>query len=347
MTGESTGAPEHQVRISSLLQQVHVLNHYQARIGDDFLSADTLFYETKPGEPAIVLPLHQTLYEKFYCRLELPESHRPSSEFPSKPPGPTEFLELLRSANSGREMSRSEWKLFSLTSNGQAFVTNGETVHVAEPGDFSLRQLQNAETPEIDYVMFRTERTSRETGFYFGMGETPADAIDRTLVSRLYFNLAPDAALEWFRLVTKTFNRAQLPYTMKCPLNPEAFKRSDSCVLYVPRRYLSSVLIVVHPILRQLRDQLRPTTPMFTRPIVPGVGFADDPGTGESFGQHRMRLVARALCFAQQAGTITFEQKWECVVKEFSANELLLDRPYLAPNAPDFDDVDFAEDVVQ
>ena len=157
-----------ELRLLTLLQQTTVLSDYRARIGDDFLSADTLFHDAKPGEPPIVIPLHQALYEQYYCRIEQQESaeHSPGSAsepFNTSMP-PAEFLELLRSANSGRQISRSDWKLYSLTPNGQAFVTVGETIHLSEPGDFSLRQLEDGSSPELESVIFRTERTSQEIG---------------------------------------------------------------------------------------------------------------------------------------------------------------------------------------
>lgn len=333
--------PPSESRLLSLLEQTSVLSDYRARISDDFLAADTLFHEAKPGEPPIVIPLHQALYERFYCPLDLtdrsPVPAEPKSENPGNPPAmtPAEFLDQLRAANNGREISRNEWQLYSLTPSGQAFVTVGETIHLSEPGDFSMRPVDGDSPPLIESVVFRTERISRESGFYFGMGETPADAFDRTLVSRLYFNLAPADAIEWFGHITGIFNRAQMPYTMKCPINPAAFERSDSCVLYVPRRYLFTALSLISPVLNRLRNHLRPTTPMFTRPLIPGVGFGDDPGTGESFGQHRMRLIARALCQTPSTAATTPAQKRQSVAEEFAAHGLSLERPWLSPGATD------------
>ena len=324
-------------RLLSLLEQTSVLSDYRATIADDSVSADTLFHESKPGEPPIVIPLHQHLYERFYCRLDQTGAGTDASKGSETEnlQSPAEFLEELRSANTGREISRSEWMLHSFTASGQAFVTCGETIHLAEAGDFSLRQQDDSTPPAIESVLFRKERISRETGFYFGMGETPADAFDRTLVSRFYFNLPASQAAEWFRQITTIFNRGQMPYTMKCPMLPQAFERSDSCVLYVPRRYLQMVLCLLPPVLQRLRQHLRSEVPMFSRPLIPGVGFGDDPGTGESFGQHRMRLVARGLCQAQQNGATTSLQKREHVAQQFAAHGLNLDAAHLSPGAVD------------
>lgn len=324
-------------RLLSVLEQTSVLNDYRAKIADDYVSADTLFHESKPGEPPIVIPLHQHLYERFYCRLDHSDAGNGTSKIGESEtrPSPTEFLEELRSANMGREISRNEWTLHSFTASGQAFVTCGETIHLAEAGDFSLQQQDDGTPPAIESVSFRKERISRETGFYFGMGETPADAFDRTLVSRFYFNLPASQAAEWFRQITTIFNRGQMPYTMKCPMLPQAFERSDSCVLYVPRRYLQTVLCLMPPVLQSLRQHLRPEVPMFSRPLIPGVGFGDDPGTGESFGQHRMRLVARGLCLAQQNSATTSLQKREHVAHQFAAHGLNLEAPHLSPGAVD------------
>ena len=174
-------SPAADSRLLSLLEKTSVLSDYRATIGDDFVSADTLFHEAKPGEPLVVIPLHQHLYERFYCRLNPTDTGRDENKIGETEnlQSPAEFLEELRSANTGREISRSEWTLHSFTASGQAFVTCGETIHLAEAGDFSLRQQDDNTPPAIESVLFRKERISRETGFYFGMGETPADAFDR------------------------------------------------------------------------------------------------------------------------------------------------------------------------
>jgi hypothetical protein len=47
---------------------------------------------------------------------------------------------------------------------------------------------------------------------------------------------------------------------------------------------------------------MRPGTPVFTKFLAPGLGLAEDPGQGDSFGQHRCRLLADAMILAYEQG---------------------------------------------
>src|SRR5262249_49841937 len=62
-----------------------------------------------------------------------------------------------------------------------------------------------------------------------------------------------------------------------------------------PRDRTSQVLSLVAGHYNEIAWTLKDAVPAFTRRIAGGLGFAEDPGTGESFGQHRCRLLAEAL----------------------------------------------------
>ncbi len=313
-------------RLDELLLQTTVIDNYRASFRDSIVLADSLFFDPQPGEPPIVTPLHQTFYQHFYCKLpDAPESAQDLAEIAD----PEGFLARLKIANKSRERVSSDWALHSEVLNGQPVVYSGEVVHIAEPADIEYKLDAEGNPNGWTSVIFRAERVATGVGFYFVYGETPVDAFDRTVVTRLYFNLGPAGVQKWIEVLTSSLNRSQVPFTLKCPLNPLAFRRTDSCVLYLPRRYFAFAWQILRPALNQVASLLRPCTPMFALPLVQGVSLADDPGNGESFGQHRMRLVARALCRECALNSNDLSAKRLAVVEEFSEAGLSLDVPHL------------------
>lgn len=317
-------------RLDELLEQTTVLDDYRAKFRDNFILADSLFFDPQPGEPPIVTPLHQTLYQHFYCYLpDARESEQDLVEIAD----PDGFLARLKTVNKSCERVSSEWALHSESIQGQPVVFSGEIVHVAEPGDIEYKLDVDGKPTGWTSVKFRAERVANEVGFYFVYGEAPVDAFDRTVVTRLYFNLGPAGVQKWIEILTSLLNKTQTPFTLKCPLNPMAFRRTDSCVLYLPRRYFDFAWQILKPTLTQVSNLLRPATPMFALPLEQGVSLADDPGNGESFGQHRMRLVARALCSESALNSTNLEVKRSAVVEEFSRAGLSLESPHLNSGA--------------
>jgi hypothetical protein len=69
--------------------------------------------------------------------------------------------------------------------------------------------------------------------------------------------------------------------------------------------------------------------PALTKPLAPGVAFAEDPGTGDSFGLHRCFLIADGIVRAAEAGRASPTEQVETVAERFAENGLSLERPYL------------------
>ena len=76
-------------------------------------------------------------------------------------------------------------------------------------------------------------------------------------------------------------------------------------------------------------SHLRPTTPMFTKRLAPGLAVAEDPGDGRSFGQHRCELVAEGLSRAFQDDRTEFNDLVDSIASRFAEDGLILTRPWL------------------
>jgi hypothetical protein len=120
---------------------------------------------------------------------------------------------------------------------------------------------------------------------------------------RVYWNAAPRTVFGLIRAVTATF--AGLPFGFKAMARPEGFARSDTAVLYLDGDDLGAVAPLVGQVHAVVGASLRSTTPRLALALAPGMAVVEDPGTGESFGEHRCRLVAAAIHEARRTGATT------------------------------------------
>ncbi len=98
------------------------------------------------------------------------------------------------------------------------------------------------------------------------------------------------------------------------------------------------LLPTVRELYTRLARDLDSPTPAFTKVLAPGLGFAQHPQGGPSFGMSRSRLVAEALVRGYELGSDTAEDRLTALRRAFAAEGLDLDAPHLGPNPqPDAD----------
>jgi hypothetical protein len=170
-----------------------------------------------------------------------------------------------------------------------------------------------------------------EGGFYFALGETVAPTFEGRAVVRFYWNVPTDAAAELMRVLTRTLNGHGVPFAFKCPRNAAAYERRDSGTLFVLRPFHRAARAMIPDIHRALAGRLRSGVPLFTQEILPGVGFAEDPGGNESFGMSRCRLLAEGLWTAFVEGASGTDAVLQVVKRHLMLNGIDLARPYLNP----------------
>lgn len=280
-------------------------------------------------------PLVQTVQAIFYDRCYARRSGRAVSA-PEAEPG---LAHLLAAANTSRDRWDRGWQVFQLGANGQVFVRKGERERIAVPGAF-LTEAMVGMVPQIGTsVSLRVPRESLDAqpGYYFAFGETLDELADQLSIVRIYFNVRADHAPALFGALTGLLNRYQTPFHLKAPVVPAAYDRADAAVLYVGNRYFPIVARVV----TQACDRvpLEDPVPLFTKRLWPGIGVAMEPGSGESFGSHRSRLVAAGLVEAWRRGDGHADARLLAVAERFAASGVDLARPWLAPGAADRFDV--------
>lgn len=176
-------------------------------------------------------------------------------------------------------------------------------------------------------------------GYYLALGDAeppePPEPADDSSAIRLYWALTARSAVRYIELATKLLNDRQIVFRTKVVAHSALYQNADAGVMYLTAHQLVRAGAALHELYEALAGELRPTTPMFTRPLAPGLGFAEDPQDGLSFGQSRCRLVAQGLWAAHLAGANTALDRQHAIAACFERAGIDPARPYLRSGTND------------
>lgn len=276
-----------------------------------------------------------TLYDRCY-------SHcfgAPAAERTQKIAPDAEFARRLAQSNSSRERWDKGWTILELGENGQIFVSKGERERAAMPGAF-ISESVVGRAPQIgDRVCVRAPRETLDAqpGYYFVFGEVLDELADQLSLLRLYFHCDTESAVWLVGELSRALNAFQVPFQFKTPVAPAGYGRTDAAVLYIGARYFVITARIVAQVCENL--PLQSAVPLFTKRLWPGIGAAVEPGSGESFGEHRCRLVAEGMVDAWRQGGEDVSARLAAVAARFTSAGLDLARPYLGPSGVEFFDL--------
>jgi hypothetical protein len=247
------------------------------------------------------------------------------------------FTASLSAANPTRARWEPGWRVFAPGTGGAVNVAKDEVAIAVQPGQYAFAAGAGRLPAVGDHVELLVARESLilQPGMYFAFGDTPSSDYDFASIARLYFHVPAEHAAWLLRTLASVLNRHFVPFRAKCSVDPRSFDRTDGFVLYLGRRFLPAALRLLAPLVGELDERLAPGTPLFSRPILAGVGGADDPGSGESFGQSRCRLVAAGLLDAWRAGAASPADRREAVERRFRRAGISPDAPHLVSGAAD------------
>jgi hypothetical protein len=219
--------------------------------------------------------------------------------------------------------------------NGQLIARRGATTRLLFPGEFVSLSGSGMFLAPGSAVRIYVPRESRamQPGYYFAFGETLPDSCDEFSVVRFYWHVSAEGAAELLRLVSGELNRWQAPFRFKTGVQPGLLARCDSAVMYAPRRSAPLTYELVLEIHKRIEPLLRPEVPLFTLRLAAGLAFAEDPGTQESFGMSRCRILAHAIWLAHQQGARATEARLATVEQHFRSEGISLERPWLNPGS--------------
>jgi len=285
-----------------------------------------------PGDPSS--PLANVLYQRLYCR---PQQERSGLGADNR--AQRVFVENLSRANGGSGSWEPGWVVEALEDDGTLVVhrqRDGLTLW-AQPEQFRPA-LGPVGVGSAGRLHVGKELREMLPGYYTILGE--ADQVDEdagapVAIVRFYWHLTAAGAALWIAELTQRFNGAGLAFQAKVHSNPGAYVRADAGVLYVAYRDLARTMALLVDLHGAVSSQLRPATPMFTKPLARGLAVAEDPGDGRSFGQHRCRLVAEGLMRALESGRTGFDDAATAVASRFAEARVSVVQPWLNPGSQD------------
>ena len=173
-------------------------------------------------------------------------------------------------------------------------------------------------------------------GFYMALGNAEFPVDGSVPVLRFYWNLRSEGAAALINALTTRLNGRALPFRLKVVNEPGRYSRCDAGVLYTRQADYDQVAPVVSDVHGMLAPALKRGTPALTKVIAPGLGLAEDPGTGSvSFGMSRCELIAEALVRSAELGAAHPDQRLRSIEDRFAEAGLSLDAPYLNAGAHD------------
>jgi hypothetical protein len=254
-----------------------------------------------------------------------------------------EWVGMLSAANASKERWEEGWQVQQFLQTGQVHAHKRGVARAFWPGEFITRGAQGmAPQPGTPIaVFFPRESRNMQPGFYFAFGETAGDQQDDYSTVRYYWNLKEEGAEPLLRELSGRLNRYQVPFRFKVLNHRAMLGRSDAAILYVSRRYYRIAAELGQETQGLISPQLNDAVPLFSKPLAKGLSFAEDPGTSESFGMSRCRMLAEGLWLAFQEGRFATEERLDRIRKHFIASGISLERPYL--NSANVDPYEFPQ----
>jgi hypothetical protein len=277
--------------------------------------------------------LQAQLYNDFYCRGKATPSR--AYEVGSRAGGSAPFVERLSRANSGGGYWEWGWQAKSVDAGGRVSVSKGGLEIAARRKDCKVLDGEVI-SPGIGVgIRYPKELPDISPGFYMALGDRDTGGEESTSLVRLYWNLTAEGAVLLVEKATRALNGAHIPFRLKVINDPASYIRCDAAVLYIRKSDYGVARPLLQRIYSQVGARLGPGVPALTRRLAPGLGLAEDPEHGESFGMHRCMLLAQGLLRAHESGEQSVQGRLEHVVGRFTEEGISLVTPYLRAGSTD------------
>jgi hypothetical protein len=285
-----------------------------------------------PPDQAMIAALQARLYAAAYNRPFDPAAAQPQPEL-------TDIGDELSRANPGGERWDHGWQVYQALPNGAVNAHKHGRATMFLPGQYmAAAAVPGTHAPVQPGTMisgYLAKELRNQGGFYIALGEQVQPYYEQASLVRVYWNVRQEGAAPLLHALVSRFNRFQVPFRFKTLTYRQLYGRFDAGVLFVGRRRWDITARLVAELYAQMKPYLDPDVPSFTRTLAPGLSFAEDPGSGDSFGTSRCRLIAEGLWRAYQRGQQTDGVRYEEIAGAFTRAGLSLERPWLNPGSVD------------
>ncbi|MBP0017509.1 MAG: hypothetical protein J7647_08120 [Cyanobacteria bacterium SBLK] len=288
---------------------------------------------SRESQQRLILTLRNTLYHQCYTRplTALGAFSQMLSE-------EEDIWQQLSRANCGHTTWEIGWQIQQIQSGGNIIAKRGQTRCQIKAGDYAMTFSEDLQPWVGGAIMVcrRKESLTLQAGVYYAFGNARPEGEKQAQILRFYFHPHPRRAVaRIFALITGYLNGRRVPFTLKTLMKEEDRDRVDGTVLYLSQTHYLDFVDFLRTTSGELSSLLKPEVPLFTKPLHPGIGLAESPKTGESFGMNRCRLLAEAIAIAWTRGRQDEAARWQAATQKFASAGLSLERPYLNPGSSD------------
>ncbi len=275
------------------------------------------------GQPRLVSMLAEDLYVRLYTRPSRVASRAPADTLARR-----DHIARLSEANTGRGTWEPGWRFRRIDPDGRAVVVKGDIAFWAPTT--AVRRPEVPATPGAHCRVWVDKELRRSiAGYYVALGDAEADAEEVGGTVRDYWHLTAPAAPGFVATATSRLNAARIPFQIKVLIDPHLYHRADAGVLLLDPIDNSAAAPIIAAIHAAIAPGLWPGTPMFTKRLADGLGYAKSPPGFLSFGQHCCLLIAEALWHASLQGARDRERRIAAVAARFVEEGIDPLRPHL------------------
>jgi hypothetical protein len=285
---------------------------------------------TPPDGPALQTALAEAIYVSLHSRV--PSQGSVVSGFTNWV-GARDFADRLSSANSSSGTWQGGWTARSIEADGRIVAERHGVRYWVPPEGYRPLDGETA-IDRPGAVRIPKEYFELASGFYLAHGNAD-DTRDAGNTVRVYWHLAPTGAARLVGLMTHHLNEAGIGFQLKVLSEPLRYHRTDPAVLYLARADCPQAWPVLRKIHGEIAPWLRSRTSLLVKRMAPGVGLAEDPGDGSSFGEHRGRLLAAVLADPEWSALDSMAERIALVSSRLAREGYDLDRIYLNPGSRD------------
>jgi HopA1 effector protein family len=292
-------------------------------------------------DKSIATPLQQLLYFTIHCRQKNIGNYLQRNQFENSFSIVQQFMTELSKANCGSGTLEPGWVIKGIHTNGRLLVHRDGLTISALREEFFPKSGQ-IKPGRVGFLKVAKESKRLSPGFYVALGNASKKfKIDKLV--RIYWNISSSGSIFLMKYITHELNRIDMPFQFKILNDPRHFSRADAAVLYIEKKYLKKSLTSLQRIYESIKLFLKNPTPIFAKRIASGIAIAEDPSTGESFGQHRCRILAEALLNHQKVQHLS-RQNFLGIQNYCRNYGFDLDQPHINPGS--IDDYDLLFDGV-
>ena len=285
----------------------------------------------------LLFNLQSQLYNDFYCRGYATRSRQDMSNF-VVPVSSSSFVEQLSSVNAGTGHWEHGWLVREITNDGIVVYKNGLEL-LALQEDYLKPQEDEIAEGRLVSLRLPKDFLGISPGFYMALGNTAFPQNELQNLVRIYWNISTAGAIQLMKSITSILNQAGLPFKLKVLNNPRNYSRCDAAVLYVGKSSYEAISRILQGPYMEIAPSLGSNIPIFTKLLSKGVGLAEDPGEGVSFGLHRCGILAEGMVRAYEQGKESTEERLQIVFDHFRECQIEIERPFLNLGSSDGYDI--------